>query len=211
MSTYVEQLAEQFSSFEKQDHALRLGMWLFLCTEALLFGGLFTLYAAYRAMYGGEFEVAIRHNTLWYGTANTFILLTSSFTVAMSIWAIRKARSGLSAAFLGSTILMGLAFLVIKGFEYKRHVEDGALPGHAYHWAEVPTFGGNRFMTLYWAMTGLHALHVIIGLCLLGWLCWRATQGRYTPERHTYLEMGALYWHLVDLIWIFLWPLLYLS
>jgi cytochrome c oxidase subunit 3 len=207
----VELLAEQFDSFEQQDHALRLGMWAFLGSELLLFAGFFALYAAYRTMYGVDFAAAIKHNTLLYGTINTLILLTSSFTVALTVWAIRLARPRLCAALLGVTLLQGGAFLVIKGIEYAKHIREGALFGKFYHFKELPTFGANRFFTLYWATTGLHALHVTAGMGVLGWMLARTLQGRYTPERHTYLEMGTLYWHLVDVIWIFLWPLLYLS
>ena len=207
----TENLAEQFSSFETQDHALRLGMWTFLASELLLFSGMFALYASYRAMYGADFEAAIKHNTLLYGTINTYLLLTSSFTVALTVWATRRGQPRLTALLLGVTILQGIAFLIIKGYEYKLHIAEGALPGPFYHWQELPTFGANRFFTLYWLMTGMHALHVTAGLGVLVWMCVRALQGRYTPERYTYLEMGTLYWHLVDVIWIFLWPLLYLS
>src|SRR5678816_362056 len=113
MSAPVELLGEQFESFEKQDHALRMGMWTFLASELLLFSGLFALYAAYRTMYGVDFEAAIKHNTLWYGTINTYILLTSSFTVALTVWAVRRGRNGLCAALLAVTILQGLAFRVL--------------------------------------------------------------------------------------------------
>jgi cytochrome c oxidase subunit 3 len=188
-----------------------LGMWVFLGSEALLFAGLFALYAAYRAMYGDDFLAALKHNTLWYGTTNTFILLTSSLTVALTIWAARHGRWRWIVGLLLATIAQGLAFLFIKGFEYLRHAREGALPGPWYHMAELPTFGANRFYTLYWVMTSLHALHVTAGILVLAWMCARAWQRAYTVEHHTTLEMGTLYWHLVDLIWIFLWPLLYLS
>jgi cytochrome c oxidase subunit 3 len=204
-------LGEQFGSYSVQEHALRLGMWAFLGSELLLFAGLFALYAAYRTMYGPDFEAAIRHNTLWYGTINTFILLTSSLTVALSVWAVRREKFKLVVFFLFITILQGAAFLVVKTLEYVKHYTDGALPGPYYHWHELPTFGANRFYTMYWVMTGLHAGHVIAGMCVLAWFCWRAHHRHYTAEHHTMLEMGTLYWHLVDVIWIFLWPMLYLS
>jgi cytochrome c oxidase subunit 3 len=211
VSAPVELLGEQFESFEQQDHALRLGMWVLLASELLLFSGLFALYAAYRAMYGADFVAAIRHNTLFYGTLNTYVLLTSSFTVALTIWAIRHGREKLCAALLAATALQGFAFLAIKGIEYHHHIVDGALPGPLYRYAVLPTLGANRFFTLYWISTGLHAFHVTIGIGVLLWMFARTLGGRYTPARHTYLEMGTLYWHLVDVIWIFLWPLLYLG
>jgi cytochrome c oxidase subunit III len=211
MSARVELLAEQFESFEQQDHALRLGMWTFLASELLLFSGLFALYAAYRTMYGADFVAALKHNTIWYGTINTYILLTSSFTVALTVWAVRHGRIRLCAGLLAVTALQGFAFLVVKAIEYHHHIVDGALPGPMYHYAALPTLGANRFFTLYWISTGLHAFHVTAGIGVLLWMLARTLQGRYTRERHTYLEMGTLYWHLVDVIWIFLWPLLYLG
>jgi cytochrome c oxidase subunit 3 len=211
VSAQTEVLGEQFDSMEQQDHALRLGMWTFLASELLLFAGFFALYAAYRTMYRADFAAAIHHNSLFYGTVNTFVLLTSSFTVALTIWAVRHGRPRLCAAFLGVTILQGLTFLVLKGIEYAKHIHEGALFGRFYHFNELPTHGANRFFTLYWAITGLHALHVTAGIGVLAWMTRSALKRRYTAEQHTWLEMGTLYWHLVDVIWIFLWPLLYLS
>jgi cytochrome c oxidase subunit 3 len=204
-------LAEQFSSYERQDHALRLGMWTFLASELLLFSGLFALYGGYRVMFPDDFRQAVKHNTLVYGTINTYVLLTSSLTAASAVWAARRGMRRAIVALLGATIVMGAAFLVIKGFEYAHHVADGALPGPFYHWRELPTFGANRFFTMYWVATGLHAAHVTAGMLVLMWMSVRAARGFYTPAHHTTLEMGTLYWHLVDVIWIFLWPLLYLS
>jgi cytochrome c oxidase subunit 3 len=204
-------LDEQYSSWPRREHALRFGMWTFLASEILLFGGLFTLYAGYRAMYPAEFEEAIRHNTVAYGTINTYILLTSSFTVALTVWAVRHGRPRWATWLLLVTALQGMAFLVLKGVEYREHIHEGALPGPFYHWAALPTFGANRFYTLYWVATGLHALHVTAGIGVLLWMMVRAARRAYTAERHVMLEMGTLYWHLVDVVWIFLWPLLYLS
>ncbi len=205
------QLGEQYGDFVQQDHALRFGMWVFLASEALLFAALFTLYASYRSMYGVDFYEAVKHNTLRYGTVNTYILLTSSLTVAFSVWAVRAGRYRLTVAMLVATILLGMAFIVIKLFEYAKHFREGALPGPYYRLTELPSYGANRFYTLYWTMTGLHAFHVTGGLVVLGWMTWRAAHRFYTPEHHVTLEMGTLYWHLVDIVWIFLWPLLYLA
>ncbi|HZS37038.1 MAG TPA: cytochrome c oxidase subunit 3 [Polyangia bacterium] len=205
------ELGEQFADFAQQDHTLRFGMWVFLASEVLLFAALFALYGSYRAMYGADFQDAVKHNTLRYGTVNTYILLTSSLTVALSVWSVRGARYRLAVTLLLSTILLGVAFLVVKTFEYLEHIKEGALPGAYYHLAQLPTYGANRFYTLYWVMTGLHAVHVTGGIIVLAWLTWRAAHRFYTPERHVTLEMGTLYWHLVDVIWIFLWPILYLA
>ena len=204
-------LDDQYVSFGQRHHALRLAMWAFVGSELLFFGGLFTLYAAYRVMWGHDFAEAVHHNTLWYGTVNTYVLLTSSFTVALAVHYTRVARPRTAFYCLTSTMALGVAFLVLKSFEYLQHIHEGALPGLYYHHAAEPTFGAARLYTLYWMMTGLHALHVIVGLFILGWLSVRAHAGWYTPEHHTHLEIATLYWHLVDLVWIFLWPLLYLT
>jgi cytochrome c oxidase subunit 3 len=204
-------LGEQYADFPQQDYSLKFGMWVFLGSETLLFGGLFALYAAYRDMYGQDFVDAIRHNTLAYGTANMYVLLTSSFTVALAVWAARLGRPRRTVGLLIATIALGMVFMVLKGFEYAKHVRERALPGGYFHYAELPTFGANRFFTLYWTMTGLHALHVAAGLVVLSWLTLRAMRHFYTPAHHATLEMGTLYWHLVDVMWIFLWPILYLA
>jgi cytochrome c oxidase subunit 3 len=207
----VPALGEQFSGYARQEHTLRFGMWTFLASELMLFAGLFALYASYRAMFPADFVAAIRHNTIAFGTANTYILLTSSLTAALSVRAARRSDRRGIVVFLSLTIVQGLAFLAVKLIEYGRHVHEGALPGGFYRWAELPTFGANRFYTLYWVMTGLHALHVTAGLIVLGWMSMRAARGAYSARHHTTLEMGTLYWHLVDVVWIFLWPLLYLG
>ena len=207
----VPSLADQYSGYARQERTLRFGMWVFLASESLLFAGLFALYAAYRSMYTADFDDAVRHNTVVYGTVNTYILLSSSFTVALSVWATRRTRPRLAVGLLLATIALGAAFLVLKLIEYREHWRNGALPGPFYQWAEHPTFGANRFFTVYWLMTGLHALHVSAGLVILAWLAVRAHRRHYTAEHHTTLEMGTLYWHLIDVVWIFLWPILYLT
>lgn len=206
----AQELGEQYPDLLTQDHTLTFGMWIFLTSEALLFAGLFALYAGYRTMYPHEFSEAIRENTRWYGTTNMYVLLTSSLTAALSVGAVRAGRPRRAGWLLSATALMGLAFLVIKGAEYARHVVQGSLPGPYYHEARLPTFGANRFYTLYWLMTGFHALHVTAGFGVVLWMAVGAFRGRYTPQSHVKLEMGTMYWHLVDVVWIFLWPLLYL-
>jgi cytochrome c oxidase subunit III len=204
-------LGEQFSDFATQEETLQLGMWIFLATELLLFAALFALYASYRTMYLQDFKQAIEHNTLSFGTVNMYVLLTSSLLAALSVSAVRASRPRAAALLLAGTAALGLAFLAIKLVEYGRHWREGSLPGPYYHFAEAPTFGGDRFFTMYWVMTGFHALHVTAGVGVVGWMATRAWRGAYTPVLHAKLVMGTLYWHLVDVIWIFLWPLLYLS
>ncbi len=203
-------LGEQFEDFAKQNDAARLGMWAFLGSEALLFAGLFALYGAYRNLYREAFHIAGQHMDVALGTINTFILLTSSLTVALAVWAARANRSRLCSILLVITLAFAALFLVLKGVEYNQHFEEGLYPGQYYSSTELPQSGVKIFITLYFFMTGLHALHVVAGMIILCWALRHSMRGRWTPEHHTGLELSAMYWHLVDLIWIFLWPLLYL-
>jgi cytochrome c oxidase subunit III len=203
--------AEHFESFEQQDHAAHLGMWLFLTSETLLFGALFGLYAAYRLEFGTAFMEAARHNNAALGTLNTVILVSSSFFAA---WAVRDMTREKPKAVIRSllvTLALGLGFLVIKSVEYADHFAHGIFPGQHYRFVELPGEGATIFFTLYYFMTGLHAAHVIGGLAALAVLSVLVARGRYSAARHTPLELGVLYWHLVDVIWIFLWPLMYLA
>ncbi len=164
-------LYEQFEDLDKQAHAARLGMWAFLGSELLLFAGLFALYAGYRAMYPAEFAAAVGHDNIVIGTANTVVLITSSFTVAMSLHAVRSGHSRRAAGLLSFSIGCGLLFLVLKGLEYAQHFREGIAPGAMYRFAEfLPTSGARLFFTLYYLMTGLHGLHVVVGMGLLTWL-----------------------------------------
>jgi cytochrome c oxidase subunit 3 len=200
----------QYDSLERQHATARLGMWVFLGSESLLFAGLFALYAAYRFTYPVEFHAAAAHSNLAIGTINTYILLTSSLTMALAIHATRRGRRRQTVALLGATIALGLGFDVLKAIEYAGHLAEGLAPGSYYAFGALPARGVVLYVTLYYLLTGLHALHVTGGLCVLVWLALRARRGDFTPHSHIALELGGLYWHLVDLVWIFLWPLLYL-
>ena len=204
-------LHEQFADLEKQTHAARLGMWAFLASELLLFAGLFALYAAYRALYPRDFAAAVAHNSVAIGTTMTVILISSSFTVAMAVHAVRASRPRRAAWLLGVSVVIGLLFLVLKGVEYTEHFHEGIYPAGAYHFAELPTFGAQMAFTLYYAMTALHGLHVAVGASLLTWVAWGCWKERYWSYDQTPVELCGLYWHLVDIVWIFLWPLLYLT
>ncbi len=204
-------LGDQYDSLETQERSLELGMWVFLATEILLFAALFALYASYRAMYLPDFKAGIEHNTLAFGTINMYVLLTSSLLAALSVSAVRADRPAAASWLLAGTAVLGAAFIAIKLYEYSIHVREGSLPGRYYHYAELPTFGANRFFTMYWVMTGFHALHVTAGVGVVTWMAVRARRRVYTTTAHARLVIGTLYWHLVDVIWIFLWPLLYLS
>ncbi len=194
---------------EHYDHeAGKLGMWIFLFTELFLFGGLFLAYAVFRAQYSEDFHHAAKELDAFIGTVNTVALLISSMTVAMSITAVLKGNNKLAIRLLIITILLALVFMVNKYFEWNHKFELHIYPG-----SEVLKNlerGELLFFGLYYMMTGLHALHVLIGITLLAVIARRIKTGKINTERYVLLENGGLYWHLVDLIWIFLFPLLYL-
>jgi cytochrome c oxidase subunit 3 len=193
----------------RDDFAARLGMWLFLLTEMVLFSGLFIAYAYLRHRYPAEFHRAGAAMAVPLGLTNTLVLLTSSLTVALSVEALRRGARRRAIGFLAGTLGLGLVFLVIKGFEWAAKFHHGLYPG-ARHLGTLPP-GEQVFFGLYFTMTGLHGLHVLVGLgvfsVLLSWLA----RGRIRPGRPVHLENGGLYWHLVDVIWIFLLPLFYLA
>jgi cytochrome c oxidase subunit III len=204
-------LAEHFENLEKQAHAARLGMWVFLASEVLFFSGLFALYAAYRTEHPHGFSVGVEHNTLVYGSVNTAVLLLSSYTVAMAVHELRVGNNRASVELVGSTVFLGLCFLVVKTLEYLRHFSEGIYPaGNGRFFVEHGEPGTKMFFTLYFCMTGLHALHVLVGMGVLTFLLVRVARRRITSLAPHPLAIGAIYWHLVDVIWIFLWPLFYL-
>lgn len=185
-------------------HAAKLGMWLFLATEILLFAVLFACFALFRWYYLDEFHNGSHHLNWKLGATNTAVLLFSSFTAAMAVDAGQKGDNRRIVKNLLVTIICGGIFLVIKFFEYKAKYETGLWPG------KENFFEYRNFLGLYFCMTGLHAIHVVIGMSLLTWVLLKARKNRFSPDYYTPVEIGALYWHLVDLIWIYLFPLLYL-
>lgn len=212
-------LRHHFATLEQQRDSATLGMWLFLVTEILFFGGLFTAYIVYRSMHPDIWEMGGQHMEFWPGTINTVILLCSSLTVALSVRAASMGAQKMTALLLLVTVLMGFGFLGIKGYEYYNHYEEGTVPGPYWHYNTVENPDGTTapapqqlqmFFYLYFVMTGLHALHVIIGMCILSAICYFAWKGHYTAEYHIPVHISGLYWHFVDLVWIFLYPLLYL-
>lgn len=186
----------------------KMGMWLFLFTEMLLFGGLFLLYMAYRLQYTQDFIVAAKELNLMMGTINTIVLLTSSLTMALSIAAIQRNRKSLAIWMLILTIFFALVFMVIKYFEWSAKFHHGIFPGSP-ELINLPN-GEVVFYGLYFSMTGLHALHVLIGVVILAFMLIFFLKGKITQNDYIKLENSGLYWHLVDLIWIFLYPLFYL-
>jgi len=186
----------------------RFGMWLFLLTELLLFGVLFTAYAVFRAQHTEAFHEAHLELNRLLGTINTVLLITSSWWMAVAVWAVREGRRKLATWALSGTFLLGYAFLINKAFEYHAKIQHGLFPGMTA--LEALPHGERLFFSLYFTLTGLHSLHVLAGLSLIGYLLMRRMTGGLGPRDATRVEVVGLYWHLVDLIWIYLFPLLYL-
>jgi cytochrome c oxidase subunit III len=205
---------EQFDSPARRSEAVILGMWVFLATEILFFGGLFGVYSVYRFEYHDAFREASRRLDFWLGTVNTLVLLTSSLTMAMAVQAAGRNDSRRTILFLVATIVLGVAFLGIKGAEYYHKYDHELLPilGLPFHWDGDPGhIGGVKlFIALYIGMTGLHALHMVIGIGLLGTFAYLVSRPAFWADRRDTFDVLGLYWHFVDLVWIFLFPLLYL-
>jgi cytochrome c oxidase subunit 3 len=216
---HPSELRHHFVTMEQQRSAATLGMWLFLGTEIMFFGGMFCAYLIYRYWYYNEFAVGSRSLDIYLGTINTAVLICSSLTVALGVRAAQMGKRTLLVVLLLITIVLGLAFLGIKGVEWYTKFEEHHVPGYSfniddlvqkYPQIHVDQPHAQLYFSLYFAMTGLHALHMIIGVVIFGFLTFYAWKGRYTPEYHTPIEIGGLYWHFVDIIWIYLFPLLYL-
>jgi cytochrome c oxidase subunit 3 len=214
------ELLHHFSDPEQQRDASSLGMWVFLATEVMFFGGLFCAYLIYRHWYFGDFAAASKSINMVLGATNTAVLICSSLTVVLAVWAAQTARRTLLLISLAATMLLGATFLGIKGIEYKDKFDEHHVPGASFSFdhEEIPGQPGQYanpahaqiFFSLYFVMTGLHALHMIIGLGIFLWLFLMAWKGRFTSEYNTPIEIGGLYWHFVDIVWIYLFPLLYL-
>jgi cytochrome c oxidase subunit 3 len=207
VTTYAP-AADAAAHHHRDDLGSRMGMWLFLFTELILFGGMFIVYAVYRFSHPEQFHLAAMELNTFVGTVNTIILLTSSLTAAMSITAVREGRKGFALALLSMTVVLALAFMVNKYFEWGHKFELGIYPKSPEMLARTP--GEILYFGLYYTMTGLHALHVVIGVIVLLFIMRMIRRDVITPQSYVRLEAGALYWHLVDIIWIFLFPLFYL-
>ncbi|MFG0331494.1 MAG: cytochrome c oxidase subunit 3 family protein [Phycisphaerales bacterium] len=204
------QVAHHFDTLEQQQHSVTLGMWTFLATEVLFFGGLFAAYTLYRAAYPEGFESASRHLDVILGTVNTTILLGSSLTMALAVRATQLNRSRAGAGFLVATGVLGIVFLVIKGIEYAHKAHEGHIPGAHFQYEGSHAASAELFYTLYFGMTGLHATHMIGGLVVMVPLAIMGFRNRFGSHRYAPMEMFGLYWHFVDIVWIFLFPMLYL-
>lgn len=259
-NTHHSVLKHHFTDLEQQHSAERLGMWMFLVTEVLFFGGLFAAYTVYRYWYPHEFEFASSHLILWIAALNTGLLITSSVTMTFAIRCAQlNDRAGLVRNLL-LTFLMGAGFMGFKAFEYYTDIHEKLVPGTMFknelaraqdelqkagvsaadahnfkfagdhppeHWAQdlarhnfgkaagdkgyISPYAVQLFLCFYWIMTGIHGIHIIVGLGCLLWLVWEARRGMIPPENYSTVEVVSLYWHLVDMIWLFLMPLLYLT
>ncbi len=214
-------LQHHFENMEQQREASTLGMWVFLVTEIMFFGGMFFSYTLYRWLYPEAFASASNHLSLPLGAINTGVLIFSSFTMALAVYSAQTGKQRAQVICLTLTLLLGLTFLGIKAVEYKEKYDTNLIPGHLipsrpFNPDAVHLLPGARkenveiFFWIYFAMTGMHAVHMIIGVGVLSVILFFATRGRYGPEYHNPVEISGLYWHFVDIIWIFLFPLLYL-
>ena len=203
-------LQHHFDTLDQQHEAATLGMWLFLATEVMFFGGLLMAYLLYRVWYPEGWSEGSRELDIVLGGVNTAVLIASSLTMALGVRAAQTGAHRATVGWLLLTIVFGLTFLVIKFFEYRHKFEIHHVPG--FDWVVTGPHANEMFLfvSLYFSLTGLHALHMVIGVCLMSVITWMAYRRRFTPEWYTPVEMSGLYWHFVDIVWIFLFPLLYL-
>jgi len=203
-------VAPQFDDAAQQRDAATMGMWLFLATEILFFGGMFLGYTAYRCTFPQAFAEASRHTLIGFGGTNTAVLLISSTVMAFAVRAASQNRRRLLTLLLLITASLGALFLVIKGFEYAREIHEGLLPGQHFHLDASDPKHAEMFFYIYWLMTGVHALHVTIGVVLIGLFAAAAWFRNAFRNHDTPVELLGLYWHFVDIVWVFLFPLIYL-
>ena len=215
---HPEYLAHHFDTVAQQEASAKLGMWVFLSTEVLMFSGLFLAYAYARWMYPEMMLEAHHHLSIPLGGLNTVVLITSSLTMALAVRAASLDDRENTVRLLAITILCAGIFMVVKYFEYSAKIEHGLLPGvfytADYAAADIltpdPVGGPHLFFAIYFFMTGLHGVHVVVGIGVLSWILLRARRGDFSSSWYAPVENAGLYWHLVDLVWIFLFPLLYL-
>jgi len=209
-SAHSSALAHQFDSLEQQKESSTLGMWLFLAQEILFFGGLFVTYLMYRWRDPQAFAAGSHELDITLGSLNTVVLIGSSLTMALAVWSAQTDRQKPMLRWLGATGFLGLVFLVVKYFEYSAKWHHHLIPGSSFHFAGPVGERAELFFSLYFAMTGMHALHMIVGIGVLIWIFKRARAGEFGSHYYNPVENFGLYWHFVDIIWIFLFPLLYL-
>lgn len=203
-------LAHQFDDVEQQRQASTMGIWLFLITEVMFFGGLFTGYIVYRGMYPEAWKLGSHELNILLGAINTAVLILSSLTMALSVHAAQLGEQKKLSRNLLATIGLGSVFLVIKAFEYKAKFGHHLVPGEHFHFDGPFSNQVQLFYSFYFTMTGMHAIHMVIGIGILLWLWILARKGKFHQDYYNPIEVTGLYWHFVDLVWIFLFPLLYL-
>lgn len=203
-------VAHQFEDAAQQREAATLGMWVFLATEVLFFGGMFLGYTVYRLKFPEVFRMASEHTIVLIGTINTGVLLLSSFTMVLAVRAAEFKRRMALITFLTVTAFLGVLFLVLKGFEYAQEIHEGLFPGSQFQFAEADPHIARMFFYLYFLMTGVHALHVTIGVMMLALFALRAMITLKLERLSTAVDLLGLYWHFVDIVWVFLFPLIYL-
>ena len=203
-------LAHHFDNLAQQAEASTLGMWVFLVTEVLFFGGLFLVYLVYRSLYPEAFIAGSHELDVLLGGINTAVLITSSLTMALAVHAAQTGRSRLVMILIVATMILGAVFLGIKSVEYYHKFEEHHIPGPSFVFEKEYQQHAQLFFSLYFIMTGLHALHMIIGLGIMTWMLWWTWCGVITAEYYSPIEISGLYWHFVDIVWIYLFPLLYL-
>ncbi len=203
-------VAEQFDDITQQRDAATLGMWVFLATEVLFFGGMFMGYVVYRTTYPNVFAEASHFMNIPLGGVNTAVLLCSSLTMALAVYAARKGDRSKTVLFLLLTMLLGLAFLGIKAIEYTQKFEEHLVPGANFQYPGPNAANAQIYFVLYFLLTGFHALHLIIGEGVLSVMVLQTLRRRFSSEYYAPVEISGLYWHFVDIVWIFLYPLIYL-
>lgn len=202
--------AHHFNSAEDEFEAAKQGMWLFLVTEVLMFGGLFVAYGILRGLYPDMFHEAHEMLSKPLGTLNTLVLITSSLTMAWAVGCTQRGQRDRAILGLVLTFVLAACFLVVKYFEYSHKFHDGLLPAGFFTNTELKNPKAPLFFSLYFMMTGLHGIHILVGMCLIAWLIKRTANQEFSPHYYTPVELVGFYWHFVDLIWIYLFPLLYL-
>jgi cytochrome c oxidase subunit 3 len=203
-------LAMQYEDAAQQRGAATLGMWIFLATEVLFFGVLFTSYLVSRLLHYDAFVTGSHHTDIVMGSLNTAVLLTSSLSMALAVRGSMLGRQRVTGRWLSLTLLLGLVFLGIKGYEYHHEYTEGLVPVLNFTYAGAHATGVELFFYLYFVITGLHALHLLIGVIVVGCLIFLNARGRFGRAYHTPVELSGLYWHFVDVVWVFLYPLFYL-
>ena len=202
--------AHHFESAEDEFEASKQGMWIFLVTEVLMFGGLFVAYGIFRGLYPEMFHDAHRFLAVEMGAINTVVLISSSLTMALAVSATQRGKKKRDIVLLAMTFFLACCFLVVKYFEYSHKFHDGLLPGAYFTNTELTHPKAPLFFSVYFMMTGLHGVHVLIGMGLMVWLIRRTLKNEFSPHFYTPVELVGFYWHFVDLVWIYLFPLLYL-